>query len=237
METCPICLGNGKRFEEKCYLCDGNGFIGKITRKEMVDFISHETEKAGFQIILENSQRTKTNGIECSAFFDFRLKILAVAALHENFFENLLHEFCHLRQFQLNCKVWADSYTDGNDTSDILDSFLNGMTVLNDDELEIVIDKIIDLEWDCENRVKEYLRMIEGYSVDSLATYDINAFMYMRFYRAVQYFKKWNVVGKDFLSMGIHKEYIDKILPLYCRANHNSPIKAEEIEIYRKCFE
>ena len=238
MESCPVCLGNGKRLFKECYFCGGKGFVGKISKNEMVEFIEYETQKAGFEIILQDSEKTNVNGIECSAFFDARGKILAVAKKHINFFENLIHEFCHLRQFDVNCPAWANGYVNGVDSSDILDSYLNGNINLDENGLEDIISRIIELEWDCECRVKEYLKEISDYPEESLNLYNVNAFMYMRFYRAVGYFKKWHLPGKDFLSMGIHYDYMKSVVgKTNPWQNYNSPISKEEIELFKKCFE
>lgn len=238
MESCQVCLGNGKRFHAECLNCKGKGFDQKITIKEMIDFISHETEKAGFQILLQDSEKTNVNGVECSAFFDAKLRVLAVAKRHQNFFENLVHEFCHLRQYEVNCEAWSKGSVDGVDSSDILDYFLNGTVKLTNEQLKDVVDRIIEVEWDCESRVKKYLRDISDYPKESLALYDVNAFMYMRFYRAVEYFKKWHISGKDFLSMGIHHSYVrDVVGKANLWLDYNAPLSKEEIDLFRKCFE
>jgi len=238
MESCPICLGNGKRFLSECSWCNGRGFVSKITIKEMIDFISHETQKAGFEIILQDSEKTNVNGVECSAFFDAKTRVLAVARRHVNFFENLVHEFCHLRQFDVNCEAWANGSVNGVDSSDVLDFYLNGTVQLNEDELQDIIGRIIEVEWDCECRVKEYLREISDYPKESLNLYNVNAFMYMRFYRAVGYFKRWHLPGKDFFSMGIHHDYMRMVVgKTNPWQDYNSPITIEEIDLFRKCFE
>ena len=238
MEYCYVCLGNGKRLGGECPLCNGLGFIGKISREGLVDFISHEAEKAGFNIFLQDSEKTSVNGIECSAFFDPNLKVLAVARQNDNFFENLIHEFCHLRQYKIGCDAWNDSFVEGIDSSDILDGFLNNQITLSDDNLQKLITRIIEMEWDCESRVKEYLVNVEGYSQESLNIYDMNAFMYMRFYRAVQYFKKWHLPNKDFLAMRIHQSYVDEVVNKYGRMpKYNDALLPEEINLFRRCFE
>lgn len=238
MKSCDVCLGNGKRLNAECPNCGSRGFVGKITKSEMIEFISHESRKANFDIILQDSEKTSVNGVECSAFMDAKLKVLAVAQRNPNFFENLVHEFCHLRQYDINCLAWVNGSINGVDSSDVLDAYLNGSVVLEEHQFKDVIDRIIELEWDCETRVKEYLKYISDYPKESLNIYNVNAFMYMRFYRAVEHFKSWYLPGKDFLKMNIHEDYIKAVVGKTNEwPEYNDPITPDEIALFRKCFE
>ena len=231
--VCPVCLGTGLRLELECGWCRGLGVDRKLSKEELVGFIEKQATSQGFKIEMVDAPKVHTNGVECSAFFCYQTRSLTVAKHSVNFFENLVHEFCHLRQFSHGRPAWKNSLVDGEDACVVVDDFLNGL-MTDRARLARAIDKTIELEWDCEQMAHSYLSMVDGYTDDQLKTQQINAFIYMRFYRAVQEFGRWYEPGKDFHVMGIHHEYAEKIETL---PSYNAPILQEEIDVFKKCFE
>jgi hypothetical protein len=230
---CPVCLGSGKCLDAICGWCNGLGFEKNLTKEEVIDFVGSQCRRYGMDLIMEESPNVFCGDIECSAFFCFKTKRMVVAKHSINFFENLLHEYCHLKQHEWNTKAWRGGFLNGVDSSDIIDNFISGSKVYSVETFKQAIDKTIELEWECENMVLEHLRHVTGYSEYQINNYQLNAYIYMRFYRAVEHFQKWHLPSKNFQSMGIHGKYIQCIKNF---PNYNDPITQEEIDLVKECF-
>ena len=231
---CPVCLGSGKRLDMVCGWCRGLGVERRISKQEMIDFIETECKKNNFTIQTPSDATVDTNGVECSAYFCAEEKKLVAARNSVNFFENLLHEFCHLRQFLNQTKAWKESHFAHTDSSAIIEDFITKERHVSTEELKMAIDSTIELEWECENMAMSYLSILTDYPKERIPTYKINAFIYMRFYRAVEHFGCWYKNNKDFMSQGIHYKYAELVKNM---PNYNNPITQEEIDVMRECFE
>lgn len=231
---CPVCLGSGKRLDLTCGWCRGLGIERLITKKELVEFMENECKKNGFVIKKIPSTTVEINGVECSAYFCAQERELVAAKHSVNFFENLLHEFCHLRQFLSQTQAWKNSHFAHTDSSAIIEDFIINERHVSSEELKKAINSTIELEWECENMAISYLNILTDYPKERIPTYKINAFVYMRFYRAVEHFGCWYKKGKDFMSKGIHYKYAESVKNM---PNYNDPITQEEIDVMKECFE
>lgn len=230
---CPVCLGSGKCLDSICGWCNGLGFERNLTKDEMIDFIDSQCKRYDITLSIQESPNVFCNGVECSAFFCAKTQRMVVAKHTVNFFENLLHEYCHLKQYVWCTKAWQGGFINGVDASDIIDSFTNNSKNYTVEQFNEAIERTINLEWECENMVLEYLKHIDNYSQDKINQYKLNAYIYMRFYRAVEHFGKWHLPNKNYQVMGIHGKYIDNIENF---PEHKDPITKQEIEIVRECF-
>jgi hypothetical protein len=232
--TCPVCLGSGKRLDLICGWCNGLGFERKISKKEMIEFIKNECSKNNIDLKIEEGAEVYCGDIECAAYFSIENKEIKIAKNTVHFFENLLHEFCHLRQYLWQTKAWKEAIVNGRDAADIIDMFVLNKKNISLEDFKTAIQKTIQLEWECENMVLEYLRHIKDYSEQRIESYKLNAYVYMRFYRGVEHFKKWHLPNKNYQKMGIHGQYVER---LSCLPAYDAPITDQEIEIVKGCFE
>lgn len=230
---CPVCLGHGTRLGLQCGWCRGLGIETKISKSELLDFIKEQCAKNNFTIHTPETATVETGGVECSAYFCAHDKVLVAAKQSVNFFENLLHEFCHLRQYLQQTQAWKNSHYEWTDSSAVIADFVTKKRDVSPEELKKSIDSTIELEWECENMAMTYLSILSDYPQERIATYKINAFVYMRFYRAVEHFGSWYKEGKNFLAQGIHHKYADSVKNM---PNYNDPITDEEIEVMKECF-
>lgn len=158
------------------------------------DFLFDTIEKAKenkIKIIFDPNKLEFTPGSECSGLFDSENLELTVSINRpkEVWLPVFVHESCHMDQFIENCDIWKNAYIKDNDTSGILDMWLQGVVDLNETQLNEVIDKVLNLELDCEKRAVE---KIKQYKLGiNIVEYTKKANAYVYFYRALAKTRKW----------------------------------------------
>lgn len=125
-----------------------------------------------------------------------------VVKLDEYFLEILVHEYCHYIQWKKNSKVWLEQ----GDSIDLMWKWINKEIELDKKHLNIIFDKIVKLESDCEKRA---IKMIKKYNLDiNLEQYIKCANAYVLFY---DYVKEKRVWLKDDQGMYSFKKVLDKV--------------------------
>ena len=121
--------------------------------KEFIEFVKLECERNGVILDLSESYQVQTNGIDVSGFFDEKAKKLAVATLKEDYIAILVHEYCHMLQWECGTRAWNETYYEfcsGIDVHTVFDLWLNAQVELNANQLTNVINRIMECELECE---------------------------------------------------------------------------------------
>lgn len=143
------------------------------------------------KLIMEPGKVEFAPGSECSGLFSPDPLEITVGINRpiEMWLPVLVHESCHMDQFLENSKVWADCYIKDHDTSTILDMWLAGLVDLNPTQLKDVLDRLLNLELDCERRSVEKIKKYK-LPID-ITEYIQKANAYVYFYRAIARTRKW----------------------------------------------
>jgi hypothetical protein len=95
---------------------------------------------------------------ECSGYFDSDEKVLAVACGKPfiEWFEILIHEFSHMEQWKTDPR-WEEWHDYTGHTW----GWLSGEKIMNKSQLAKALDKMVEMERDCEMRAVEKIRKWE----------------------------------------------------------------------------
>ena len=125
-----------------------------------------------------------------------------VVRMDEYFLEILVHEYCHYIQWKTNCKIWSEQ----EDSIDLMWKWINKDIELDKKHLNIIFDKIVKLESDCEKRA---IKLIKKYGLDiNLEQYIKSANAYLLFY---DYVKEKRVWLRDDQGMYSFTKVLDKV--------------------------
>lgn len=159
----------------------------KFTRKEkeFIEFVKSECKELGVKCELKNTKYVKVDGIPCSGFFeDGKDEVRLVCAMNKkNAFEILVHEYCHMTQWNEGIKIWKTSSTALSKISE----WLEGKPVRN---IKNAIQKAIDLELDNEKRA---VKIIKAWDLNiDTKSYIKKANAYLQFYQYMLVSRKWS---------------------------------------------
>lgn len=126
--------------------------------------------------------------IKCSGYFDNEGKILVVSMNCKDALGVLVHEYCHLTQWQDGIELWDIA----SDSLNKVEAWLQGKRVRN---VAVHLAHSRDLELDNERRS---LRMIKKWklSVD-IEDYVRKANAYVHFYNWLYYSRSWSKPGNS----------------------------------------
>ena len=160
----------------------------------------------------ENNYVSTHDGIKCSGYFDEKRKILGVAVgtkKLEDWFTTFLHEVSHFEQYLENCEAWRNSQYGELNSDELLDRFLKGEKI---DNIEQVIKNVCFLEYDCEKRTTEKLKLMPGFIDIDFYVQKSNA--YVAYYKQMFDRVKWYNPEKapylnESIFLNMPKEFID----------------------------
>jgi GNAT superfamily N-acetyltransferase len=158
----------------------------RVDENKLKKMVKEKCELYGVQFKLGRGKNVAYGGIQCSGFFDETVPMLAVATgkPSKEYIPVLIHEYNHMEQWRENCPVWSNL---GN-ACGILDAWLEGkdypMVVIND-----TIDRIIDVELDCERRTVDF--MIRYDLPFDVIEYTKKSNAYVLFYNTIRETRKW----------------------------------------------
>lgn len=143
------------------------------------------------KIILDPTKVEFAPGSECSGLFSQDPLELTVAINRpvEMWLPVMVHESCHMDQHLENSKIWTDCYIKDHDSSNILDMWLSGVVDLNPVQLKDVLDRLLNMELDCERRSVEKIKKFKLPIDPTEYIQKANAYVY--FYRAIARTRKW----------------------------------------------
>ena len=156
-----------------------------------IDYVESECRKARVQFKpYKRSYIKLTNDIKCGGFFDdgstpTRKATLAFAQGRPDYLELLVHEYCHMTQWQEQIPVWTTAI----DGMTIIDEWLSGKDYPND-VVEKAINSSRDLELDNEKRTVSMIKRWKLPIDTDLYTKKSNA--YVLFYNWIKQSRKWS---------------------------------------------
>ena len=149
------------------------------------------------KVILDPNKVTFGDDSEVSGLFDSDNMELTVATNKptEEWISIMVHESCHMDQHIEQCKPWTDLDIKGHDATTLLDMWLQHIVDLNPEQLKNVVNRVLEMELDCEKRsvakIKKYKLPI------NVKEYTQKANAYMYFYRALANTRKWTTKSKS----------------------------------------
>lgn len=143
------------------------------------------------KVILDPTKVEFGQGNEVSGLYDSHNLELTVAINkpYIDWLPILVHESCHMDQHLENCKVWQECTIKDHDACNILDMWLSGVVDLNATQLEDTINRVLNMELDCERRSVEKIKKYKLPIDTTEYTQKANAYVY--FYRAMMKTRKW----------------------------------------------
>jgi hypothetical protein len=175
--------------------------------------------KCSFKLIADTV--VGIGGIECSGYYDGDDLIVAGGAGKKEWLDVLVHESCHMDQFEDKFKYWDES----EDGLVLLDDWLLGKKKrVSKEKLEEAIKNIIMLELDCEKRS---VKKMERYKIPfNKGLYIQKANSYLFSYWATLRDKKWfkfpyenpkiyKKMPKHFLDTKYYFKNIDEWMLIY----------------------
>lgn len=155
-----------------------------------IDFLEHTliiAIKNGIELNLPDAPEVEypgTSGIMCAGYFTGTKFACAMGKPTEEWLPIFAHESCHMDQYLEDPIKWKEY-----DIIDQIDPWLEGKIELTPEQLKEVIDKVIELELDCERRT--VAKIYEWELELDLNEYIKRANAYLFFYRFVQLTRTW----------------------------------------------
>lgn len=151
-----------------------------------IDFVKQECKRVGIKCILKNVKSVKLSegsNARCSGYFDSENKELVVSMKRPDSLAILVHEYCHLTQWEEQIPLWKKA--DISLTK--IDEWLCGKEIRNIKK-HLAIAR--DLELDNEKRS---VKMIRKWKLSiNIKDYIQKANSYIHFYNYIYYTRKWS---------------------------------------------
>lgn len=161
----------------------------KLTKndKVFIEFVKTECKRTGIKCDLRPTTWLKCDGKQCSGYFDADNKVLAVSMNRRDSLGILVHEYCHLTQWEDGIELWDKA----GDSLVKLNDWLDGKRVYKIAK-HLAIAR--DLELDNERRS---VRMIRKWKLSiDVQDYIRKANAYVHFYNWMYYTRSWSMAGK-----------------------------------------
>lgn len=126
--------------------------------RPFVSSVKRQCKKYGIELVLSPSNNvvlTDDFSQNCSGYFCETDKVLVVACGRpfKEWFEILIHEFCHMEQWKSD-----ERWSNWNDNTGKTWDWLAGNVMLNKTQLSNMLDLMVELEKDCEMRAVEKIK-------------------------------------------------------------------------------
>ena len=197
-----------------------------MTKKDFIKKIKIDCKDNGVEFIVGKGNQMKHFDSEnvCGYFSDSP-PTLAYASGHKDSFEILLHESSHMDQWLDKMDLWK--IIDVKNDDEIMDDFLNGTSKYTQRKINNSIDRIQQLEIDCEKRA---VKKIEEYELPIDAKkYIKKANSYILFYTLIKETKKWYKTPPYRIAK------LFNAMPDYFLSDYSN-IPSEMIEFYEYCY-
>lgn len=140
-------------------------------QREMVKDISESCRRNGVRLVLSESERLDypDSGNKVSGYFSDSgedegpiLKV-AIGRDADEWVQVLLHESSHMDQWSERSYAWEMCVMDGRDVYETFMDWLDGKRACSDYEIERVVRRCMEVEYDCERRT---VAKLEKYGMD-----------------------------------------------------------------------
>lgn len=201
-------------------------------QEKFINIVKEDCLKNNVEFYLGEGVTVTVNGGECAGFFqDLPRPKLSVATGKPvtEWFEILAHEYSHLQQWKEQSVVWLNHRVFNIECADLIDLWLNKKIELTEPQLTEYIQKIIDVEKDCEERTVNLIKTL-NLPIDA-ENYIRKANAYLFFYHGVKKHRKWSQPGRSLYS----RPEVLRMMPTDFNQNYYSPcpVLAQSIEF---CF-
>lgn len=195
--------------------------------KAFIQFVKDECKRLGVKTHIKDVKYVKLSPtIKCSGYFDDadpkRGAILACSMGREDGLEILVHEYCHLTQWQDKFELWSKA----SRALPVIDEWLAGK-YKRPETLKRAFEIAIGLELDNEKRsvktIKEW-----GLSID-VESYTKRANSYLMFYNWLKQTRKWAKPN----NLPYHNKRLVEAMPKNFRMDYSKLPKKYET-IYRE---
>ena len=201
-----------------------------MTSKEFVKFVEKELENTGIKLeLVPKKWVVVEGGVRVNGFFGEEEKLLSCAMdkPRQKWLPILLHEYCHFKQWQTQCRAWKRTYFNGEDISDAIFLWVKHKKRYKFADLKRYAAATRDVEADCEKRAH---RLIKKFSLPLNAeTYAQQANSYIYFYNHAVLRRKWWRRGHPPYE---HKEVWGEFPTIFMKRYSQLPQKY--IELYDK---
>ncbi len=151
-----------------------------------IQYVKQECKRTGITCIFKNTKSITLNkelNTKCSGYFDSENKELVVSMKHADALSLLVHEYCHLTQWEEGIPLWEKAGTSGMK----LDEWLEGKRIKN---IKTHIAVVRDLELDNEKRS---VKMIKKWDLSiNIKKYTKRANAYIHFYNYLFHTRRWS---------------------------------------------
>lgn len=196
-----------------------------------IEIIKKECERAGVTYLFPETEKVAYPGIEntmVSGYFDDKIPMLACAiGKPENeWYEILVHESCHMDQWEEN---GLNQYKDGIDCDKVMDEWIGGRNYTTYD-YTCAVRVMQALEIDCEKRaVRKILNL--GLGID-IKKYTKKANAYLFFYSVILHTRKWCDIAPYNVP-----EIIDVMPDYFLEEEGYINLEPQIIDLYKtKCY-
>lgn len=160
--------------------------------KDILTIIREDLKDYGVNYVLEKSVFLAYSGdIKVRGYFSHEPLELRIASKNPEWYKILLHEYCHFLQYKEQTPIWREVIN--NNYFQKFDNWLNHTVELSESELNLVVDKIVELEKDCELRVIE---LIKKYNL-GIENYEAEMNAYLSYYSEVKKTRIFNSSSLD----------------------------------------
>lgn len=147
-----------------------------------VEFVKAECKRVGVKCNLKNTTHVKSDGVQCSGYFDEDDRKLVVAMDNQDSLGVLVHEYCHLTQWEENTELWKLA----SKSLPKLFHWLEGFPVRTAYKHIAIVRQ---MELDNERRS---VKMIKKWKLNiDLDEYVKEANAYIHFYNWLPYTRRW----------------------------------------------
>jgi len=191
--------------------------------KAFIQFVKDECKRLGIKTHIKDVKYVKLSGnIKCSGYFDDEEAILACSMGKPDGLEILVHEYCHLTQWQDGLDLWKKA----GRALPVIDEWLEGK-YKRPETLKRAFDIAIRLERDNEMRS---VRMINewGLNIDT-DNYIKKANSYLMFYNWMKQTRRWCKPN----NMPYHNKRVVAVMPTNFKMDYSKLPKRFET-IYRQ---
>jgi|LauGreDrversion4_2_1035121.scaffolds.fasta_scaffold42044_4 hypothetical protein len=198
----------------------------RYTKKDLafIQFVKDECKRLGVKNHIKDVQYVKLSPtIRCSGYFDDTDEpILAASMGKEDGLSILVHEYCHLTQWQDGFHLWKKAAR----AIPVIDEWLDGK-YKRPDVLDRAFEISIGLELDNERRSVKMIKKW-GLSIDT-TDYVKRANAYLQFYNWLRKTRKWSKPG----NQPYNNKRLVEAMPETFRMNYSKLPKKFET-IYRE---